>query len=658
MKKLTISLLLLIFTTVTSNDCDNGNKEKQNSTSSLSWSFGVSNGLSLPSSSGEKDGFQGNGQVTAVFGRVFSGNVGFSVSSSFLSSSFNKTALDNFAADSFYNLRKIPENDRLVKTTSPTSTFWAVGPSVKLGERVSVILDLSVGLIQNNPGTISIETRENIRADGTVSPKQTFFVQEQSEKKYFPLFGGGLSIEYPIANSVSLSLSGNYGKATPMLYKRVSSLGSENPVERKAEQNFSQSTISVGLSKFFGSERCEIDNAAIENQKRERGSGIASGKRTYSPAITNRDHTSGLPTGRRTYSPFVSPRDAASGLPTGKRTYYPVASSGSSMSSGGRFTGRVHLSSFASSKIVNNTSNTDNISAPSTVAERGVVTSLFIRSSDKGSGLATGRRQYSPLLLPSSSSGEVAGVARISSNPLYNGSGNEGASPLYQEKRASSGIDNDCDGISGLHVDLVDRASGEIVSSTVTEACGTFWFDNVPQGEFVVSVVGIFASKKGYDYYQAQSGKLDLAGRLNVASSSVKISAATDTIISSSTGAVKNESSTRQIWSTRSNAALYCPVDDIDGDAIPDLMLIDSPENVLRSSSSSNGYAHDLFRSSSPYSGGEVILLQKGKEVDRVRCDENGQFEFAGLEKGQYTIVTGGAVYVACSFPVTVVSGK
>lgn len=498
MKTLIIILTTILLQNIYSNeDCCNDVSKP------LNWSFGASHGLSLPSS--ENDNFfDGNSRSTRLFGRVFSGKIGFSFSSGFFSGSMDTSKLNNYAVDSFFTMRKIQEADRSVVHSNPSSTFWLAGPSVRLGTKVSLVLDLQAGLFQNNPGTISIESKENVRADGSVIEKQLFFSSEPGAKRYSPGFGGALSIMYPVGKSAHLFVSGDFYKSASDISQNKLTITSEKPQQQDITKELSFYSISAGLSKSFGASVC--DNTSTDELS-QRSSGLPTGKRTFKPIRSPRDYASGQPTGKRTHSPFLSPRDAASGLPTGKRSSYAASGTTSSTTTSGRFSGRIHWSSSSSSVIINNVAPEASTSSFSPVSENGFVTSLFIRSSDHGSGMASGKRQFEPLLGSSSSSGEIPGVARANQNPLYNENGTGGNNPLYKGRpqntgtgstgqRSSSGIDNDCDGIDKIHVDLVESSTGRILSSTVTEACGLFWFDRVPSGNYELHVSGRVAGKK------------------------------------------------------------------------------------------------------------------------------------------------------------------
>ncbi|MBL7738780.1 MAG: carboxypeptidase regulatory-like domain-containing protein [Chitinophagaceae bacterium] len=148
------------------------------------------------------------------------------------------------------------------------------------------------------------------------------------------------------------------------------------------------------------------------------------------------------------------------------------------------------------------------------------------RSRETGSGMSTGRRQYEPLF--AEGGGDVcnpcvaiAKMSGIKNNPLYNDKGTSGNNPLYKGSNNVGGGDDDCDGISGISVMLADPQSGAIIARTTTEACGSFFFANVPDGDFVVKVSGRFAGKKGYDV--SLSSKTDILGKIEQSGQSMQL---------------------------------------------------------------------------------------------------------------------------------------
>lgn len=156
------------------------------------------------------------------------------------------------------------------------------------------------------------------------------------------------------------------------------------------------------------------------------------------------------------------------------------------------------------------------------VVSPGVQTNLYVREAgsgqssgkrERGSGISTGRRQYQPLFFDGQSQGEICNpcMGQVKS-PLYEEKG-QGHNPLFKTTLTTY---DDCDGVAeGFDIYLIDRTTDAAVARTKTNKCGEYWFANVPDGNYSVQVRGTFLSKKGYDYYQAQSNaRIDIAGEV------------------------------------------------------------------------------------------------------------------------------------------------
>jgi len=140
------------------------------------------------------------------------------------------------------------------------------------------------------------------------------------------------------------------------------------------------------------------------------------------------------------------------------------------------------------------------------------------RSREASSGLATGRRQYEPIFIEGRGSicNPCLADAKMSSaknNPLYQDNGMSGNNPLHNDNKRTTSGDDDCDGVAGADIYLINAESNEVVAKTKTESCGDFFFTNVPQGNYVVRVSAVYASKKGYDVYL--KSKTDVAGTIS-----------------------------------------------------------------------------------------------------------------------------------------------
>lgn len=144
---------------------------------------------------------------------------------------------------------------------------------------------------------------------------------------------------------------------------------------------------------------------------------------------------------------------------------------------------------------------------------------------EKGSGMATGRRQYEPVFMGGTGTGcdGCAASARLSSvknNPLYSDQGREGQNPLYKG-RMTAGPDDDCDGVAGINVMLIDPQSGAVLAKTSTEVCGNFFFANVPDGAYLVKISGEYLNRRDYELNLGSAS--DLLGALKTGPSSLQI---------------------------------------------------------------------------------------------------------------------------------------
>ena len=200
----------------------------------------------------------------------------------------------------------------------------------------------------------------------------------------------------------------------------------------------------------------------------------------------------------------------------------------------------------------------------------GIVTTLYARETgsgmatgkrgrETGSGMATGRRQYQPIFNEGNGGSSVCNpcVAAVTVNPLFQGNNNTGSNPLNKDKKQTTETDNDCGGLVGMLVYLMDIDSRSILAQTTTTACGDFWFANVPQGNYIVKVAGEVVAKKQYDIVLGnEGGAKDVAGAILASADNWTLR-----INSSSTGAAS------RINTSRSNIkSIVVIAGDTDGD--------------------------------------------------------------------------------------------
>lgn len=276
---------------------------------------------------------------------------------------------------------------------------------------------------------------------------------------------------------------------------------------------------------------------------------------------------------------------------------------------------------------------------------------------EKGSGLATGRRQYEPFYKEGVTGGcegcdQRVKLASVSNNPLYQGNNNAGNNPLHEKSMQSGGQEP---GLVGVEVYLKDPRSGAVLASTMTDAAGNYFFANVPDGDYVVAMVALYASRKGYQYYQARSA--DVKGVIQTAGAGIQsridqfptdkdVDAATASALIK-TKTKSNQSNDRksapvaeeEIWSPRSNLkVIQVSAGDLDGDGTAELLGGALP---------GGGIVSALARPGNPIGG---ISIKGGKNpggnIGSRTTNENGEFEFTDLEAGDYTFTIEQTMYI------------
>jgi FG-GAP-like repeat len=559
------------------------------------WDFGLSSGASFSLKSNEASLFRGNGFVTGLNSQYFFGQLGLGVSGGFINSKFNTTAINQFIIE-----RKFPQTSTV--TTSPTqNAFLLLGPSLRLGQRAQLIASVKAGMFFNQSGRLIIGQQ------GALRPLYRF---DAGSNALNPGVNGALSFSYPVGATSSLLLSTDFLHSSSSIQIFDPQQGIDIPVEQKRKMQ----TINAGITfvKTFGVKSPRDAASGQSSGKRERGSGLATGRRQYEPVTDGNDNNRVLktktksnqsndrihgdphvddgtsiidpenkrvvktktksnqsndrsmsescgpvttkitnPDGTIEEQTFSCPDDAANyrlkidgsmpnrismnvtvpkqtqGATFGEKVNQGLHAAGSHLvsgkivrskgggGSGGIVTNRIHggggsaaAASYASTGMV---------------VSPGVQTNLYAREAgsgqstgkrERGSGQSTGRIQYQPVFFDGQSQGEVCNPCMgVVKNPLYEEKG-QGHNPLFNNKQTMN--DDDCDGVSeGLDIYLIDRTTGAAVALTKTNKCGEYWFANVPDGNYSVQVSGTFLSKKGYDYYQAQSkARIDIAGEV------------------------------------------------------------------------------------------------------------------------------------------------
>lgn len=281
-------------------------------------------------------------------------------------------------------------------------------------------------------------------------------------------------------------------------------------------------------------------------------------------------------------------------------------------------------------------------------------------SRDAASGLPTGRRQYQPVFFEGDNTNCTDCNAKVQSNPLYTGNNNSGTNPLHKSSTASGST---CNGVAGLKVLLTDANTGAAVASTTTEACGEFYFANVPSGNYAVQLSGRIASKKSYDIYFAGKGNYDVAGEILSADDfwTVEIITAEGTPEEAAallkTKTKSNQSNDRTgntnggdnaksiINTSRSNIKnLAASLADADEDGVSEIWvgntaLEPSGAALLGGSLPGGAVISAAMQPGNPIGG---LTIKGGKnpggQMRSTSTNEYGEFEFTDWEEGNYTI--------------------
>lgn len=264
--------------------------------------------------------------------------------------------------------------------------------------------------------------------------------------------------------------------------------------------------------------------------------------------------------------------------------------------------------------------------------EHGVASLIYAR--EAGSGMATGRRQYQPIFFEGQENVCTDCIAKVNQNPYFVQNDMVGEMTSLEKNKSSKGVDDDCDGVEGLTVSLVNEQTGAVVASVITERCGDFFFENLPKAPYVVKFSGEFISKKSYDIAFDKKGTYDIAGEL--------LSANNHWTIKINSGLAENPNSGEKV-----NAGLHAAGSAISQGA--SLLGGALPGGAVISAAVSN------------YSPGEpipdidlILKLNSGEQDLTSKTNEKGQFEFVGLNQGNYRLASTLHFYIDSSIPVNI----
>lgn len=263
---------------------------------------------------------------------------------------------------------------------------------------------------------------------------------------------------------------------------------------------------------------------------------------------------------------------------------------------------------------------------------QGVVSTIFVR--EAGSGMASGKRQYQPVFFEGQENVCTDCIAKVNQNPYFVQNDMVGEMTSLEKNKSAKGVDDDCDGVAGLTVSLVNEQTGAVVASVKTESCGDFFFENLPKASYAVKFDGEFISKKSYDIAFDKNGTYDVAGEL--------LSANNHWAIKINTGLIENPNGGEKV-----NAGLHAAGSAISqgasllGGALPGGAVISA--------------AVSSYSPGDPIPGIGLKLGKASTGLDITsKTNEKGQFEFTGLTDGNYTLTSTIQFYIDSSIPVNI----
>jgi len=264
----------------------------------------------------------------------------------------------------------------------------------------------------------------------------------------------------------------------------------------------------------------------------------------------------------------------------------------------------------------------------------GAIISLEAPAAGIAGGVVVGRQQYQPVFFEGQENVCTDCMANVHQNPYFHENTNSGEMPSREQNKSAKGVDDDCDGVEGLTVSLVNEQTGAVIASVKTERCGDFFFENLPQAAYVLKFGGEFISKKSYDISFDKKGTYDVAGEL--------LSANNNWTIKLNAGLIENPNGGEKV-----NAGLHAAGGAISqgasllGGALPGGAVISA--------------AVSSYSPGDPIPGLDVKLRKASTEMDITsKTNEKGQFEFTGLTDGNYTLSSTLQFYIDSSIPVNI----
>lgn len=207
-------------------------------------------------------------------------------------------------------------------------------------------------------------------------------------------------------------------------------------------------------------------------------------------------------------------------------------------------------------------------------------------------------------------------------NPLFEGDNTATSNPLYSGNNIT-GADNNCNGVAGLSVALIDLSGGFVVARTKTESCGNFFFANVPEGNYSVQISGEMTIENKYDFNITNKEKQFYAGKITDGNLHLGIQ------ISTGTGTVE-----QAVALQKTNARPDHPNDRISGNELNQSGIVWQRHSDYEVSPANRQAGQPI--------GGIIVKggRNPGGQMKTTVTDNNGVFVFSGWEKGSYRVIT------------------
>ncbi len=576
-----LSLLVVVLVTAQPTTRNQNSSRSNHTRTPLNdaWSFGFTAGPSVALNNGEQQLFRGNGFASGLQGQYFLGPVGFGLNAGFVNSPLSNASINQFIIDRKFPqgstvTSTAAQNAFLL--AGPTlrlgsrvqllaglkgGVFFNQGGSLIIGQQGAVrpFYRFDAGTRSLQPGwngsvavsyPLGTTTALQVNADFLRSSTSVQLFDPQrgidipvEQKRNFQTINAGISFIKTF--TVKSPRDPASGQATG---KRSAETNDNNNqttqrvLKTKTKSNQSNDRVSNGpdtdddgVSIIDPENKRILKTRTKSNQTNERTNNESCGPvvvKTTKPDGTVEEQTFSCPDDAIQYqtkrdggmpnriSTNVTVPKQTQGTTFGEKVNQGMQAAGSHIIAG-------KIVRNTESKIVTNKSRSD-LNAAGAHQNPGVQTNLYVqesgsgmatgkRSGDAGSGLPTGRRQYQPLHVDGLPQEDVCNpcLGQVKNNPLYTDKGGGGTNPLYKGRTIGK---EECDDKNPVvDVQLIDRNTGAIVATTKTNACGEYWFANVPEGNYSVAIIAAWASKKGYDYYKAQSDtRIDIAGEVLV----------------------------------------------------------------------------------------------------------------------------------------------